>query len=83
MFCESLTIAMSSFASSRISPSSSKLSSTLVLSVCLRSEVDVPFLRATMMDSSTMVVSDLLVDEERTPDLTCDVLDVELDDVLT
>lgn len=73
---------MSSFASSRISPSSSKLSSTLLLSVCLVSEVDNPFLRAMMTDSSTTVVLDLLVDEERTPALTCDVLDVVLDDVL-
>ncbi|KAK4511598.1 uncharacterized protein ATC70_012814 [Mucor velutinosus] len=35
-----------------------------------------------MTNSSTVVVSDLLVVEERTPDLSFDVLDVELDDVL-
>jgi len=63
--------------------SSSKLSSTLVLSVCLLVVVDVPLLRATMMESSTVVVSDLLVLEERTPpDASFDVLDVELDDEL-
>lgn len=67
---------------SRVSSSSSKLSSTLVLSVCLLVEVDVPLLRATISDSSTVVVSDLLVVEERTPDLSFNVLDVELEDVL-
>lgn len=54
-----------------------------MLSVCLLVVVDVPLLRATMMESSTVVVSDLLVLEERTPpDASFDVLDVELDDVL-